>query len=50
MARLGFTVPPHPACIPDLAHSDFHMFLKLKEELRGQYFSSDKDVKVAVRQ
>jgi histone-lysine N-methyltransferase SETMAR len=50
IARLGLTVLPHPAYSPDLAPSNFHLFPKLKEDLRGQNFSSDKEVEAAVRQ
>jgi histone-lysine N-methyltransferase SETMAR len=50
IARLGFTVLPHPAYSPDLAPSYFHLFPKLKEDLRGQKFSSDEEAKAAVRQ
>jgi len=34
---------------PDLAPSDFHLFPKLKEHLKGQRFSCDEEVKSAVR-
>jgi hypothetical protein len=43
-------VLPHPAYSLDLAPSDFHLFSRLKEDLRGQTFSSDKEVKAAVYQ
>jgi histone-lysine N-methyltransferase SETMAR len=39
--HLGFSFLPHPPYSPDLAPSDFHLFPKLKEHLRGQYFGSD---------
>jgi histone-lysine N-methyltransferase SETMAR len=41
IAHLGFTVLPHPAYSQDLAPSNFHLFPKLKEDLRGHNFSSD---------
>ena len=47
--RLEFSVLPHPPYGPDLAPSDFHLFPKLKEHLKGQRFSSDEEVKSAVR-
>jgi histone-lysine N-methyltransferase SETMAR len=50
IARLGLTVLSHPVYSSDLAASNFHLFLKLKDDLRGQNFSSDKEVKVAVSQ
>jgi hypothetical protein len=50
IARLGLRVLPHPVYSPDLASGNFHLFLKMKEHLRGQNFSSNKEVKAAVRQ
>ena len=40
---------PHPPYSPDLAPSDFHLFPKLKEHLKGQRFRCDEEVKSAVR-
>ena len=34
-----FLVLPHPPYSPDLAPSDFHLFPKLKEHLKGERFS-----------
>ena len=34
---------------PDLAPSDFHLFPKLKEHLKGQHFSCDEEAKSAVK-
>ncbi|GFR83516.1 histone-lysine N-methyltransferase SETMAR [Elysia marginata] len=34
---------------PDLAPSDFYLFPKLKEHLRGNHYESDEDVEAAVR-
>jgi len=42
-------VLPHPPYSPDLAPSDFHLFPKLMERLKGQRFSCDEEVKSAVR-
>jgi len=50
ISRLGFTMLLHPFYSPDLSPSDFHLFPKLKEDLRGQNFSSNKEVKDAVCQ
>jgi len=36
--RVKFTVVPHPPYSPDLAPSDFWLFPKLKEMLKGQHF------------
>ena len=49
MQRLDFSVLPHLPYNPDLAPSNFHLFPKLKERLKGQCFSCDEDVKSAVR-
>jgi len=40
---------PHPPYSPDLAPSDFRLFPKLKEHLKGRRFSCDEEVKSAVR-
>jgi len=49
MTSLKFTVVPHPLYSPDLALSDFWLFPKLKETLKGKHFSSDAIVEAAVR-
>jgi len=41
MISLKFTLVPHPPYSPDLAPSDFRLFPKLKETLKGQHFSLD---------
>ncbi|GBM18709.1 hypothetical protein AVEN_9003-1 [Araneus ventricosus] len=38
----------HPPYSPDLAPSDFHLFLKLKEFLVGKRFGSDEELENAV--
>jgi len=48
MTSLKFTVVPHTPYSPDLAPSDFWLFPKLKEMLKGQHFSLDADVEAAV--
>ena len=45
----GWTTISHPSYLPDLAPSDFHLFGPLKENLRARHFSSDEEVKNAVR-
>jgi hypothetical protein len=40
----------HTAYSQDLTPSDFHLFPKLKEDPKGQNFSSDEEVNAAVRQ
>ncbi|GBM14766.1 hypothetical protein AVEN_250857-1, partial [Araneus ventricosus] len=37
----------HPPYRPDLAPSDFHLFIKLKEFLRGKRFRSDEELENA---
>lgn len=44
----GFEVVDHPPYSPDLAPSDFHLFPKLKQHLRGQVFPDDNAVMDAV--
>lgn len=44
----GFKVLPHPPYSPDLAPSDYFLFPKLKENLRGRRFETDSDVIHAV--
>jgi len=46
---LDFSVLPHPLYSPDLVPSDFHLFPKLKEHLKGQHFSCDEEAKSAMR-
>lgn len=41
--ELKFQILAHPAYSPDLAPSDYWLFPKLKEVLKGQRFSSEKD-------
>jgi [histone H3]-lysine36 N-dimethyltransferase SETMAR len=50
IAKAGFELVEHPPYSPDLAPSDFRLFPKLKEHLRGKRFSSDNDVICAVNQ
>jgi hypothetical protein len=38
------TVLEHPLCSPDLAPSDFVLFSKLKEILKGKYFDDVDDI------
>lgn len=48
LAKLGWDVLPHPPYSPDLAPSDFHLFPRLKEPLRGKRFHSLDEMKEAV--
>jgi len=49
MTSMKFAVVPHIPYSQDLAPSDFWLFPKLKEMLKGQHFSSDAKVETAVR-
>jgi len=40
----GYELLPHPPYSPDLAASDFYLFTKLKEHLRGSQQTCDNDV------
>jgi len=40
----GFELVDHPQYSPDLAHSDFYLFPKMKEDLRGKSFPDDNAV------
>lgn len=48
IAQAGFELVEHPPYSPDLAPSDYRLFPKLKEHLRGKRFSSNNDVICAV--
>ncbi|GFS27223.1 transposase [Elysia marginata] len=47
--KINFVILPHPSYSPDLSPSDFYLFPKLKEHLRGNHYESDEDVEAAVR-
>lgn len=44
----GWEVLDHPPYSPDLAPSDYHLFLHLKRHLSGNHYNDDDDVKTAV--
>lgn len=44
----GFELLEHPPYSPDLAPSDFYLFPRLKEHLRGKKFLNDNEVMAAV--
>ncbi|GBL96194.1 hypothetical protein AVEN_118740-1 [Araneus ventricosus] len=46
--QFGQKIFDHPPYSPDLAPSDFHLFLKLKEFLGGKRFGSDEESEKAV--
>ena len=43
LATKQVTVLEHPACLPDLAPSDFFLFPKIKEILKGRHFDDIDD-------
>lgn len=43
--KLGWTILPHPPYSPDLAPSDYHLFGKLKDFLRGNHYANVDDVR-----
>ena len=49
ISSFGWTTISHTPYFPDLAPSDFHLFGPLKESLMGQHFSSDEEIKTAVK-
>ena len=49
IAKLGWTIMPHPPYSPDLAASDFFLFGHLKRHLRGKQFESDEELKKTVQ-
>jgi histone-lysine N-methyltransferase SETMAR len=48
IATIGWTVLSHPPYSPDLAPSDFHLFVLLKDALRGRRFADDDELKHSV--
>jgi hypothetical protein len=49
LGALKFEVLQHPPYNPDLAPSDFHLFGRMKDHLRGQKFANDNKVMEAVQ-
>ena len=50
LAQLKLPALPHPAYSPDLAPSDYLLFLQLKKHLKGNHYDGDEEVVAAVRQ
>lgn len=46
----GFRILPHPPYSPDLAPSDYFLFHRMKDELRGRHFETDESVIDATQQ
>ena len=49
VTAFGWTTLPHPPYSPDLAPSDYHLFGPMKEALRGNRYSTDDEVKAAIK-
>ncbi|GFS04800.1 histone-lysine N-methyltransferase SETMAR [Elysia marginata] len=49
LRKINFVVLPHPSYSPDIAPSDFYLFPKLKEHLKGNHYESDEDVEAAIQ-
>ncbi|KAJ4448074.1 hypothetical protein ANN_10086 [Periplaneta americana] len=43
-ASLGYQILPHPPYSPDMAPSDFFLFPRMKNPLRGKHFQNDEEV------
>ena len=43
--KLGWTVLPHPAYSPDLAPTDYHLFLSLSNSLSNRNFTDETELK-----
>ena len=50
VTECGFEILPHPRYSPDLAHSNFYLFPKLKTNIRGRNFGSNEGVIDAVNE
>jgi hypothetical protein len=50
IAKMGWEVLPHPSYSPDLAPSDYHPFVFVKNQLRGQCFETREAIQKAVHQ
>ena len=46
----GYELLPHPAYSPDLAPSDYFLFLNLKKDIHGLHFRSNEEVVAAVEE
>ena len=49
LVKQKFECVPHPPYSPDLSPCDFHIFPNLKRDLKGIHFTTDDEVKDAVK-
>ncbi|GFS10848.1 histone-lysine N-methyltransferase SETMAR [Elysia marginata] len=49
LEKYGWEILPHPPHSPDLAPSDYHLFVPLKRELAGKRFDDDEELVDHVR-
>lgn len=45
ISKLGWEILTHPPCSPDLAPSDYHLFLSLQNFLKGKKLKNEEDIK-----
>jgi len=50
LEKFGWDVISHPPYSPDLAPSDYHLFLNLKKHLGGKRLETDEEMKTEVNQ
>ena len=48
IAELGWEVLPHPPYLPDLAPSDYHIFLDLRHHLRDRKFDNRSELETEI--
>ena len=48
LREFKWEVLDHPSCIPDLAPSDYHLFMHMKIWLGSKRFGDDEELKISV--
>ena len=49
IAEFGWELLPHPAYLPDLAPSDYHLFRSLNNYLKGKNFKNEEGLKIGLQ-
>ena len=49
LEKMDFEVLPHPPYSPDLAPTDFHLFLSLSNQIRNKVFNNTEELKHFVK-